>query len=350
MKINKLIAVAVALGTSFAAFAQDAATTANQLEPVEVNDYWFAGIGGGMNFGYNGREFVARNNSGNGAGFAMDVYAGKWINNWAGFRAGYQGLSISDIYTDFGKNPFMYIHADALFRPFKWLVPYVHAGFMKIDYRTAAGGIGVALPINVSKRIAIIPDFKATAFDNSAFQNGKRFPGLNLSATLGLRFNLGKKTKYVPVPVVTPVETVKYVRDTVVITEKQVDTVYVRDIQEKEIEINTVLNEGIVLFDFDSYKLTEEAIPVLNDVAAWLKENQDVTVVVEGHTDYIGSDAYNQTLSENRANAVVKYLIEKGIDAKRLSSVGYGKTRPITDNKTPEARHRNRRIEFRLSE
>ena len=55
-------------------------------------------------------------------------------------------------------------------------------------------------------------------------------------------------------------------------------------------------------------------------------------------------------LSENRANAVVKYLIGKGIDAKRLSSVGYGKTRPVTDDKTPEARHRNRRIEFRLSE
>ena len=321
MKFNKIIALAVALGTSFAAFAQDAATT---VPAVEENDYWFAGIGGGMNFGFNGREFVARNNSGNGAGFAMDVY--------------------------FGKDPFNYVHADALFRPLKWLVPYVHAGYLKINKGTVAGGAGIALPINITKKIAIVPDFKATAFSNTAFTNGNRFPGMNLSATLGLRFNLGKKSKYVPVPVVTPVETVKYVRDTVVVTEKQVDTVYVRDIQEKEVEINKSLNEGIVLFDFDSYKLTDEAIPVLNDVAAWLKENEDVQVVVEGHTDYIGTDAYNQVLSENRANAVVKYLIGKGIDAKRLSSVGYGKTRPVTDNKTPEARHRNRRIEFRLSE
>ena len=98
MKFNKIIALAVALGTSFAAFAQDAATT---VPAVEENDYWFAGIGGGMNFGFNGREFVARNNSGNGAGFAMDVYFGKWFNDWAGFRAGYQGLATSDIYTDF---------------------------------------------------------------------------------------------------------------------------------------------------------------------------------------------------------------------------------------------------------
>ena len=347
MKFNKIIALAVALGTSFAAFAQDAATT---VPAVEENDYWFAGIGGGMNFGFNGREFIARDNSGNGAGFALDVYFGKWFNDWAGFRAGYQGLATSDIYTDFGKDPFNYVHADALFRPLKWLVPYVHAGYLKINKGTVAGGAGIALPINITKKIAIVPDFKATAFSNTAFTNGNRFPGMNLSATLGIRFNLGKKSKYVPVPVVTPVETVKYVRDTVVVTEKQVDTVYVRDIQEKEVEINKSLNEGIVLFDFDSYKLTDEAIPVLNDVAAWLKENEDVQVVVEGHTDYIGTDAYNQVLSENRANAVVKYLIGKGIDAKRLSSVGYGKTRPVTDNKTPEARHRNRRIEFRLSE
>lgn len=341
MKFNKLIALIVALGASVAAYGQD--------ETVIEPDYWFGGIGGGMNFGYNGRQYSARNDSGNGAGFAMDVYFGKWFNEWAGFRAGYQGLSISDIYTDFGKDPFMYVHADMLFKPLKWLVPYVHAGYMKINYRTAAGGLGVALPINVSKRVAIVPDFKATAFDNSAFQNGKRFPGLNLSATVGVRINLGKKHKYTPVPVITPVETVKYVRDTVVVTETKTDTVYVRDVQEKEREINAALLNA-VLFDFDSYNLTAEAKGILDEAAIWLKENDDVDVVVEGHTDSIGTDAYNQTLSENRAKTVVDYLIGKGVAAKRLSSVGYGKTRPATDNSTPEARHQNRRIEFRLSE
>ena len=342
MKFNKLIAMAVALCASVAAFGQE--------ETIIEPDYWFGGIGGGINFGYNGKQYVSRDDSGNGAGLGLDVYVGKWFNEWAGFRAGYQGLSISDVYTDFGKDPYTYVHADMLFKPLSWLVPYVHAGYVKINKGTAGGGVGIALPLNVSKRVAIVPDFKATAFDNSAFTNGKRWPGMNLSATIGLRVNLGKKQKYVPTPIITPVETVKYVRDTVVITEKQVDTVYVRDIQEKEIEINTVLNEGIVLFDFDSYKLTEEAIPVLNDVAAWLKENEDVTVVVEGHTDSIGTDAYNQILSENRANAVVKYLIDKGVAANRLTAVGYGKSRPVNDNATAEARHLNRRIEFRLSE
>lgn len=341
MKFNRIIAMAVALGTSLAAFGQNNAA-------VEENDYWFGGIGGGLNFGYNGRQYVERNNSGNGSGFAMDVYFGKWINNWAGFRLGYQGLAISDIYTDFGKDPYTYVHGDMLFRPLKWLVPYVHAGYVKINKGSVGGGAGVALPINITKHIAIVPDIKATAFSNNIWENGNRFPGANLSATLGLRVNLGKKAKYVPV--VVPAEpTVQYVRDTVVVTETKTDTVYVRDVQEKEREINDALLNA-VLFDFDSYKLTDEAKGILDNAAAWLKENDDVDVTVEGHTDSIGTEAYNQTLSENRAKTVADYLIGKGVAAKRLSTVGYGKTRPATDNSTPEARHQNRRIEFRLSE
>ncbi len=340
MKFNRIIALAVALGTSLAAFGQN-------TEPVEGNDYWFAGIGGGLNFGYNGREYVERNNSGNGSGFAVDVYFGKWFNDWAGFRLGYQGLATSDIYTDFGKDPYTYVHGDMLFRPLKWLVPYVHAGYVKVNKGSAGGGAGIALPINITKHIAIIPDVKGTVFSNTLWNNGNRFPGMNLSATLGLRVNLGKKTKYVPV--VVPAEpAVKYVRDTVVVTETKVDTVYIHDVQAKEREINDALLNA-VLFDFDSYKLTKEAKDILDNAAQWLKENDDVTAVVEGHTDWIGSDEYNQTLSENRANTVVDYLVEKGVAASRLSSVGYGKSRPATDNSTPEARHQNRRIEFRLS-
>ncbi len=68
---------------------------------------------------------------------------------------------------------------------------------------------------------------------------------------------------------------------------------------------------------------------------------------MEGHTDSVGSEAYNQTLSENRANTVITYLKNQGVTC-GLTGIGYGKSRPVTDNSTAELRHQNRRIEFRL--
>ena len=69
-------------------------------------------------------------------------------------------------------------------------------------------------------------------------------------------------------------------------------------------------------------------------------------LMVSGHTDAIGSDEYNQKLSERRANAVRRYLIEKGIASARIQVKGYGKRMPIADNKTPEGRAMNRRAEL----
>jgi outer membrane protein OmpA-like peptidoglycan-associated protein len=69
---------------------------------------------------------------------------------------------------------------------------------------------------------------------------------------------------------------------------------------------------------------------------------------IEGHTDDVGSDANNQTLSENRAYAVRQYFVDKGIDPSRLTFVGYGETRPRDTNATPEGRSRNRRVEIHL--
>ncbi len=68
------------------------------------------------------------------------------------------------------------------------------------------------------------------------------------------------------------------------------------------------------------------------------------TVLVEGHTDSIGSDAYNMGLSDRRAKAVFDYLSSRGVNPARMSSVGYGETRPIADNSTDEGRQQNRRV------
>jgi outer membrane protein OmpA-like peptidoglycan-associated protein len=105
----------------------------------------------------------------------------------------------------------------------------------------------------------------------------------------------------------------------------------------------------IVHFDFDKYNIKKIYVPDLDQHVAYLSANPSSPVTVEGHTDYIGSDQYNQNLSERRANAVRKYLIEKGIASSRIRVVGYGEQRPIADNKTKEGRAINRRAEFEVT-
>ncbi|WP_202922528.1 OmpA family protein [Sinimarinibacterium sp. NLF-5-8] len=105
-----------------------------------------------------------------------------------------------------------------------------------------------------------------------------------------------------------------------------------------------------VKFEFDSDRLTEEAKQILGDVAETLKAYPNLSVELEGHTDSLGSDAYNLGLSERRANTVKVFLTGKGIPAKRMTSVGYGKTRPIDTNETEEGRDNNRRVELKPQE
>lgn len=101
-----------------------------------------------------------------------------------------------------------------------------------------------------------------------------------------------------------------------------------------------------VNFAFDSAKLRPESYPILRHAVFELLENPDVNVTVEGHTDNIGSESYNQKLSEQRAMTVKNYLVSKGVDAGRITTVGKGESDPIADNKTAEGRAYNRRIEF----
>ena len=103
-----------------------------------------------------------------------------------------------------------------------------------------------------------------------------------------------------------------------------------------------------VNFEFDSSRLTPEARSILNDVAETMMAYPDVKVDVEGHTDSIGPDAYNLALSERRANAVKRYLVQQGVPAERMTPVGYGETIPIDTNDTEEGRANNRRVESRV--
>lgn len=101
-----------------------------------------------------------------------------------------------------------------------------------------------------------------------------------------------------------------------------------------------------VLFDFDKSVIKPQAYPILEEVVAVLKRNPSVKVEIQGHTDSVGTAQYNRGLSERRANAVMKYLVKKGIASNRLTALGYGLTRPIASNLTPEGQARNRRVEL----
>ena len=99
-----------------------------------------------------------------------------------------------------------------------------------------------------------------------------------------------------------------------------------------------------LLFDFDSAELRPESITELERVVKFMGDVPFAKTMVEGHTDSVGADAYNMSLSDRRAKAVFDYLSSRGVDPARMSSVGKGETAPIADNNTAEGRQENRRV------
>jgi outer membrane protein OmpA-like peptidoglycan-associated protein len=103
-----------------------------------------------------------------------------------------------------------------------------------------------------------------------------------------------------------------------------------------------------VTFDFGKYDLKPQFYPALNTIAATLNQYNQTIVEVSGHTDSVGSDAANQTLSERRANSVASYLMGQGLMRERFEIVGMGERYPIASNDTDSGRALNRRVEIRL--
>jgi outer membrane protein OmpA-like peptidoglycan-associated protein len=113
-----------------------------------------------------------------------------------------------------------------------------------------------------------------------------------------------------------------------------------------------VLTRKIVLrgvnFDFNKSDIRPDSRPVLDEAADVLKEHPNVRLAVEGYTDDIGSDAYNEQLSVRRAEAVFRYLVNRGVAPERMEVVGYGESRPVANNDTEAGRAENRRVELRV--
>ena len=106
--------------------------------------------------------------------------------------------------------------------------------------------------------------------------------------------------------------------------------------------------EQAVVFASGSAEIADDFLPTLELAVAVMGLNPQAQLVVQGHTDDVGDDAANLTLSQARADAVAAYIIGRGVDADRLEAVGFGETDPVADNTTAEGRFQNRRIEFEI--
>ena len=116
----------------------------------------------------------------------------------------------------------------------------------------------------------------------------------------------------------------------------------------KALEVKKVFVFQNILFDFDKASLKPESLPIVDEIVVTMLSNPEIKIEISGHTCDIGKDSYNLELSKRRAKTIVDYLVTKGVEATRLTSEGYGETKPLNGNKTLKERQQNRRVEVKV--
>lgn len=114
-------------------------------------------------------------------------------------------------------------------------------------------------------------------------------------------------------------------------------------------EVITLSDAGDVLFAFNQSELTPTAKSQLDSIMGKLEDADVVSIKVVGFTDSVGSDAYNQALSQRRASSVAEYLLSQGVAPNKITSEGKGESQPVADNETDEGRAKNRRVELHIN-
>jgi len=122
------------------------------------------------------------------------------------------------------------------------------------------------------------------------------------------------------------------------------------DVDLKPIQKNMVVQLRNIQFESNSYILTRSSYAELEKVVALLKANPELHIELSAHTDDIGTDAYNDQLSAKRGESTLEYIVKKGIDRSRLTSIGYGKHKPLVPNDSDKNRAINRRVEFKVTQ
>ncbi len=140
-----------------------------------------------------------------------------------------------------------------------------------------------------------------------------------------------------------------YYTDVYELSKKRADSTYKKDIALQPIELNASLTFQNIQFETNSFALLPVSHIELNKLVQLLNDNPTVRIMVSGHTDNSGKAATNQKLSEERAKAVVNYLVDKGIQLSRLSAKGFGSTKPVASNDTEKGKAVNRRTEFKIT-
>lgn len=138
------------------------------------------------------------------------------------------------------------------------------------------------------------------------------------------------------------------INDFLDLSEVKAYTEITRDLFLVPVEVGQVVRLNNIFFDLNKTDIKPESAEELDRLVKFLNDNKSVTIEISGHTDNQGADEYNKTLSHQRSESVVNYLVSKQIDKSRLSFKGYGETKPLVKNDTPENMAINRRVEFTI--
>ena len=216
------------------------------------------------------------------------------------------------------------------------IVPYLAAGAGGITYDPSAKGVdtstdfmanyGLGLKYFIMPTVALRGDVRHVIGCNECETSN------NLLYTIGLAFAFGGKEEAPPPPPPAPAPEVK----------QEVAPLPAPVPKEEQ---GTYVFRNIY-FDFNKATIKPESEPILDEVSDFLKANPAMKMEIQGHTDSKGTAAYNLKLSERRAASVKDYLVKNGIASNRLTTKGYGLTKPVATNSTEEGRAKNRRVEF----